>query len=186
MLQFLLTVSDESDHSKIEYIYDKFYAGMMRFAKSRLRRFGRTHNSFDAEDVVQNTFMKIVKNIDRIDMSRGEKAVKNYCFSILVNEISNLLQENFENFEIFEEFCLEKEYNYIEELEMRENYAKVVKAIESLDERYSVTLHLVFCEQMTVGEIAEMMGISPKTVYTRLARGKELLLNSLRGLELYE
>ena len=185
MLQFLLTVSDESDHSKIEYIYDKFYAGMMRFAKSRLRRFGRTHNSFDAEDVVQNTFMKIVKNIDRIDMSRGEKAVKNYCFSILVNEISNLLQENFENFEIFEEFCLEKEYNYIEELEMRENYAKVVKAIESLDERYSVTLHLVFCEQMTVGEIAEMMGISPKTVYTRLARGKELLLNSLRGLEYY-
>lgn len=185
MLQFLLTVSDESDHSKIEYIYDKFYAGMMRFAKSRLRRFGRTHNSFDAEDVVQNTFMKIVKNIDRIDMSRGEKAVKNYCFSILVNEIYNFLEENIEIFEFVEEFWPDEEYNYIEELKMRENYARVVKAIEELDERYSTTLYLVFSEEKTVGEIAEMMGISPKTVYTRLARGKKLLLNSLRGLEYY-
>ena len=185
MLQFLLTVSDESDHSKIEYIYNTFYKGMMRFALSRLRSYGRRNYMLEAEDAVQNAFMKIVKHIDKIDFSRGEKNVKNYCFTILTNEISNLLQENFENFEIFEEFCLEKEYNYIEELEMRENYAKVVKAIESLDERYSVTLHLVFCEQMTVGEIAEMMGISPKTVYTRLARGKKLLLNSLRGLEYY-
>ena len=34
---------------------------------------------------------------------------------------------------------------------------------------------------MTVNEIADMMGISAKTVYTRLARGKKLLLDSIKG-----
>jgi len=181
MLQFLLTVSDESDHSKIEYIYNKFYAGMMRFALSRLRSYGRRNYMLEAEDALQNAFMKIVKNIDKIDFSRGEKNVKNYCFTILTNEISNLLQENFENFEIFEEFCLEKEYNFIEELEIKERYDEVVKAIRKLDEKYSYTLYLTFCREMTVNEIAEMMGISTKTVYSRLARGKQLLLDSLEG-----
>ena len=32
-------------------------------------------------------------------------------------------------------------------------------------------------------QIADLMGISPKTVYTRLARGKKLLLDSLNGVE---
>ena len=35
----------------------------------------------------------------------------------------------------------------------------------------------------TQREIADLMGISPKTVYTRLARGKKLLLDSLNGVE---
>ena len=43
--------------------------------------------------------MKITKYIDNIDFSRGEKDVKNYCLSILSNEISNILSENQENFE---------------------------------------------------------------------------------------
>jgi RNA polymerase sigma-70 factor (ECF subfamily) len=153
---------------------------MMRFAASKLGRFGRSVESHEAEDAVQNAFVKIVKNIDKIDFSRGEKRVKNYCFSILVNEIYNFLEENIEIFEFVEEFWPDEEYNYIEELNMQENYARVVKAIEELDERYSTTLYLVFSEEKTVGEIAEMMGISPKTVYTRLARGKKLLLDSLK------
>jgi DNA-directed RNA polymerase specialized sigma24 family protein len=37
---------------------------------------------------------------------------------------------------------------------------------------------------MTVKEIADMMGISAKTVYTRLARGKKLLLDSLKGAKI--
>lgn len=183
MLQFLLTISDESSHNKIEYIFNRFHRNMIWFARSKFRKFGIYDNSCMAEDVVQNTFIKIVKSIDKIDLSLGDKSVKNYCFGILINEIYNFLEENQKNFEkneIFEEFCFEEEYNYIEELNMQENYARVVKAIEELDERYSTTLYYVFCKEMTVADVAEMMGISPKTVYTRLARGKKLLLHSLK------
>ena len=181
MLQFLLTLSDESNHEKIQKIYNKYYDRMMRYAVCKFRDFNRKNFVFDAEDVVQNTFMKITKYIDRIDFSRGETDVKNYCFTILNNEINSFLKNNQDNFEIFEEFCLENEYNFIEGLELRENYNQVVNAIEDLDEMYSITLYLVFCKEMTVNEIAEMMGITTNTVYTRLARGKKLLLDSLKG-----
>ena len=60
----------------------------------------------------------------------------------------------------------------------------MVKAIETLDERYSTTLYMVYCQEMTVNEIAEMMGISTKTVYTRLARGRKLLLDTIKGEKL--
>ena len=92
-----------------------------------------------------------------------------------------MLGDNEENFEFDEEFYSEKEYNFIEELEIQESYNEVVKGIKSLDEKYSTTLYLIFCKEKTVNEVAEMMGLTPKTVYTRLARGKELLLNSVKG-----
>ena len=184
MLQFLLTISDESNHSKIEHIYKTHHDNMMRYAISKFQDLGRTNFAYDAEDAVQNAFIKITKYINKIDFSHSENDIRNYCFSILCNEICNVISDNQENFDYFEEFCLKKEYNFIEELEIRENYNQVVKAIESLDEKYSTTLYLVFCKEMTVNEIAEMMGISTKTVYTRLARGKKLLLDSLKGAEL--
>lgn len=181
MLQFLLTITDEAYHSKIEHIYYKYHDYMMRYAVGKFRSFGRTNFGYDAEDAVQNAFVKISKFIDKIDFSRGERDVKNYCLTILHNEIFNTLEENEENFEFGEEFCLDIEYNFIEEIEIRERYEEVIKAIQDLDPKYSTTLYLIFFKENTVNEIAEMMGISTKTVYTRLARGRTLLLDSLKG-----
>ncbi len=186
MLQFLLTLTDESNHGKIVHIYDTYHDYMMRYAVSKFQAMGRTNSVYDAEDAVQGAFVKITRYIAAIDFSRGEKDVKNYCFAILNNEICNVLNDNQEIYELDEDFCSGTEYNFIEELEIRESYKKVVKAIEALDEKYSTTLYLVFCKEKTVHEIAEMMGISKKTVYTRLTRGKQLLLDSLKGAKINE
>ena len=122
-------------------------------------------------------------------MSSVEHLVEN-GLSLLEEDISfidgRILNENEENIELDEEFCSTSEYNFIEELEIQEKYDRVVKIIEKLDEKYSTTLYLVFCKEMTVKEIADMMGISTKTVYTRLARGKKLLLDSLKGAKIDE
>ena len=186
MLQFLLTLTDESNHEKIERLYDTYHEYMTRYAISKFKSFGRTNFVYDAEDAVQNTFMKITKYINSIDFSRGEKDVKNYCFSILCNEISNVLNDNQETYEFDEELCSESEYNFVERLEIQENYNEVVRAIEALDEKYSTTLYLIFCKEKTVNQVAEMMGLATKTVYTRLARGKKLLLDSLKGANVNE
>ena len=181
MLQFLLTLTDESNHGKIEHIYDTYHEYMMKCAVSKFKSMGRSNVIYDAEDAVQNAFMKIAKYIDAIDFSRDEKDVKNYCLAVLTNEICNVLNFNQENSEFDEEFLSKNEYNFIEEIEIKERFDEVVKAIEELDERYSTTLELAFCKEMTPNEIADMMGITVKTVYTRLARGKKLLLDSLKG-----
>ena len=186
MLFYLLTISKESDHPKIKYIYDNFHDRMMRFAASRFRDKGRKTYLYDAEDAVQATFVKITRHIDRIDFSADKKQIQSYVFSILSNEISSLLKENSKNFENLEEFSLKDEYNFIKELEIRENYDRVVFAIAALDEIYSTTLSLVYLEEMSVKDVAKMMGISKKTVYTRLSRGKKLLIKSVKGRIVYE
>lgn len=179
MLQFLLTISDEAHHSDIERIYDKYHDLMIKYAQTRFNRAKRKNFTYDAEDAVQNSFLKIVKNIDRIDFSQDEKFIKNYCICILDNEIYNILGDKELNCQDLAEYFIEDEFAFINELEMKENYAEIVKAIESLDEKYSTTLFLVCCRGMKVNEIAEMIGISPQTVYTRLRRGKKILQDKL-------
>ena len=166
MLLFLMSMAEESDRGNIEAFYNKYKKDMMKYARSRLRRAGRKNYLFDAEDAVQATFFKIIKYISKIDFDREEKAVKNYIFSILTNEINKILRKK-ENFlENVEEFSEESIYNLIEELEIQKNYKKVIEAISKMDEIYSITLMYVFIEEKSVKEIASLMGISQKTVYT--------------------
>lgn len=186
MLQFLLAISDEANHGSVTDLYYKYNDYMLKFAVSKFKNMGRPNCVYDAEDVVQNAFVKITKYINRIDFSAGEISVKNYVFTILNNEICNLVRENVMFEELDESLVEEAEYNLAEELEVRERYNEVVKAIEGLDEKYSTSLFLLYCKEMTVDEIADMMGISPKTVYTRIARGKNLLISILKGAEAYE
>ena len=183
MLQFLLSISDESNHDKIEEIFLKYHDTMLKFAQRKLLYYNNDDHIHNAEDAVQNAFVKIVKNIDKIDFDRGERAVKNFIFSILVNEIYNILEKNKTFLEFDEELYPNEEYNIIDELNMQESYEKVVLAFEKLDEKYSTTLFLHFDKLMSIKEIAEMMGISEKTVYTRFERGKKLLKNIMEGHE---
>lgn len=186
MLQFLLTLTDEGNQSKVERIYHTYYDLMMKYALSKFNTFQSSNCQYDAEDAVQTTFIKIVRYINNINFSRSENDVKSYVFSILNNEICNILNESkntFEDFENFEDFCIENEYNFLEEIEIQEKYIDVVKAIENLDEKYSTILYLVFCKGLSINQITEIMGISTKTVYTRLSRGKKLLIDSLKELK---
>jgi len=186
MLQFLLTLADESDHDRVEELYNKYYNYFLKCSVTKFKAAGRSNCVCDAEDAVQNTFMKIIKYLSNIDFSRGEKDVKSYCLAILSNEICNILNESQEKYEFFEELCSETEYNFVDELEVQEQYDRILEAAKGLDIKYSTTLQLFFSKGMTPAEIAETMGISTKTVYTRIARGKKLLLESLEEVETNE
>ena len=183
MLLYLLTLTEESNHGKIEYLYNSYYTDMMDFAKIKLMDAGRKNFTYDAEDAVQNTFVKIINNIENVDFSRENKNIRGFVFSILTNEIYNILREK----EIFTEYDEEKlsnvNFNYIETLIIIEQCNDAIEAIKKMDDKYSSTLYLAICEEMPVKDIAKLMGISEKTVYTRLARGKKLLLNSVRGVK---
>ena len=71
MLQFLLSIADEKDHAKIEYLYNRYHEDMIRFARYRLRQKKMPNYELDAEDAVQNAFLKITKYIDKVDFTRG-------------------------------------------------------------------------------------------------------------------
>ena len=93
MLAFLLSLADEKDHAKIEYLYRRYHNDMLRFARSRLHQMGMPNYELDAEDAVQNAFFKITKYIRKIDFTAEEKEIKAYVLRIVANETINLASD---------------------------------------------------------------------------------------------
>ena len=183
MLLFLLSISDESNSSKIEYIYNNFHNDMLRFAKTRLKNSGLPNYLIDAEDSVQNAFMKIVKYIDSIDFSVSQKELKAYVITIVANETANIIASYREISDLDENVADLDDCEFFERLHIKDRYEQVIKAIAGLDEKYSITLMYYYQNDMSVNEIAGLMGISAKTVYSRLSRGKRLLIDLMEGAE---
>ena len=179
VLNFLLMIADESNREKIEYIYYKYHDDMIRFARYKLKDFDIDSYELDSEDVVQNAFLKIVKYIDAIDISKPENQLKSYIFSIVANETKNFIEDDthYDDIDIYAETMID-DY-FFDKLQINIRYGHVVEKIKQLDERYSITLLLYYGEEMDVKKISELMEIAEKTVYTRLERGKRLLLEIL-------
>lgn len=180
MLLFLLTIADEGEADKVEYVYNTYHEDMLRFAKSRLRNAGLSSYLIDAEDAVQNAFVKITKYIKKIDFDASPMEIRTYLFSVVSNEVTNIIKD-YKYFDDIEDYAdVISDESFFEEIKVREKYQEVMTAIKKLDEKYSITFLYYYHRDMSVKEIAELMGISEKTVYTRLERGRKLLLDILR------
>lgn len=181
MLLFLQAISDPRDHEKVESIYHQYRDRMLRLAGARLRQMGVSNAELDAEDVVQNAFVKIVRHIDKLDFSLGEGAVLGYVMKIVANEAASFAADRTEcdSLDAYQNTLTDRDF--LEQLRVSERYDAVVEAIRRLDERYSITLSLRYVEEMSVKDIAALLGIAEKSVYTRIERGKKKLLQMLEG-----
>ena len=179
MLAFLLAVSDGKHNAEIIELYNKYSADMLVLAKSYLKRKNQFDYEVAAEDAVQNAFLKIIRYSHKIRFDEPEKMVRAYVYAVLINECKLLIKENHIEIPISEcERCADDK-NFFEELCIKERFETVVAAIKTLDERYSITIFYHCFKEMSVKEIAAMMGISEKTVYTRILRGRVALLKAL-------
>ena len=176
LLSFLLLVCDDDDKEKVEYIYKKYHHNMLKYAKHQLKRRSVPNYEAEAEDVVQASFLKISRYIKQIRFDMGEGAVKSYVFTIVLNEAINSANEYVATVNIDDCFELSTEDEFFEQLPIKEDYEKVMKAIERLDDKYRYTLMLRYTHDMSVKEISQLMGLPEKTVYTRLERGRKQLL----------
>lgn len=148
-----------------------------------------------ARDVTQNVMERIILNIETL---KSEKSFKPWAMRITVNEINmyfrNLKRYNktFASVENIEEFCETQEIN-IEDLEAdilecllnKEAGLNVMRALDSLDEKYREVIRLnIICEYKLI-EIADILNVNVNTVRTRYVRGlvklKEAFVNIERG-----
>lgn len=176
MLSFLLMVCDDDDKEKVEHIYKKYHHDMLKYAKVQLKKMNVPDYETEAEDVVQAAFLKISRYIKKIQFDMGEGAVKSYVFSIVLNEAINSSNEYVATVNIDDCFEVSTEDEFFEQLPIKEDYEKVIKSIEKLDDKYRYTLMLRYTHDMSVKEISQLLGLPEKTVYTRLERGRKQLL----------
>lgn len=183
MLIFLLTIPDESVLRKILILYSKYHLNMLRYARSLLRCLGDKNYYKDAEDIVQNAFVKISRYIDNIDFSRSEDAIGGYLFTIVENEVSDFLAKQEKCDELDEMLTICNECDLFEEFSKKELYNNIVREIKRLDPKYSEVLWMYLVEEKKASEIAEILDLKVNTVYTRIERGISMVREKFKEEE---
>lgn len=141
----------------IENILRKYADTVYRIA------FARVKNSHDAEDIMQEVFMRFIKRAPVFENDEHEKA---WFIRVAVNCSKTLLASPWRN-RVSEEktdtpyFDTEK--------------SEVWYAVETLPEKTRVVIHLFYYEDMSVAEISAATGKSISSVKTTLHRGRKKL-----------
>lgn len=181
MLIYLLSISSEETKPKIRGFYREYKEDLIKLAISVLKDAGDTNYLTDAQDVVQNTFVRVTRYINkfpRMDVSHQ----KAYLYAIAENEIRDFLDEYNKLKNISLELTdIPDNKNFLEDIDIKERYNEVVDAIYALDERYSTVLLFRYAENYSVKRIAQVLGVDRAVVYSRLRKGKTLLLEKLEG-----
>lgn len=179
MLNFILSTTPIEYHDKITYLFETFHDDMLRLAKARLRAAKVPDPEHNAEDILQNCFLRITKYCDSIEFESGDDHLKSYVMTITANESYKFIQKHQYCEELDVNCEDESESHLLEDIILEERYNDIVTAIKKMDEKYSIPLFHYFVNEASPKKIAELLGLPEKTVYTRISRGKTKLIEKL-------
>lgn len=142
-------------------------------------------NTDDAEDIVQNTFLRLIQN--KADFN-DEEHRKRWLIRVAVNLCKNqfrsacrsretlMANENIQNISD-SLFC---SYTGIPS-EQSEAESGVFTAVTELPENMRIVVHLFYYEDYSVKDIADILGKSESVILTRLHRARNKLREKLKG-----
>ena len=141
-------------------------------------------DSYDAEDLVQETYLKALRSFSSFQPGTNFRA---WIFRILRNTFLSS-RKTFER-RMIDTLELEEKVPKLavvtetpETILMdRSNIQRVQRTIDDLPAHYRETLLLCEVEEMSYGEIAEILSIPIGTVMSRLARARKAVRQSLRS-----
>jgi len=146
-------------------------------------------NEADAEDVAQEAVLKAFKNLSRF---RQEAKFSTWVIQITINEAKMKLRKDRRHlYESLDEGQQNEGGDYIpkdfadwreipsEALEQSELRQALVRALDSLPEKYRMVLILRDVQQLSINETAEALGLSEANVKTRLCRARLQMRDAL-------
>jgi len=128
------------------------------------------------EDIVQETFLKIYKNIEKFDI---KKKFSTWAFEIAKNTAISYLRKSKKHIPITDIEISVPEMHY-ENTIRHENKELVNKILSEMEKKYKEVLGLFYFEELSYEEIAKKLKLSINTVRTRIRRGKNILMQKLK------
>jgi RNA polymerase sigma-70 factor (ECF subfamily) len=144
--------------------------------------FARVGNAEDAEDIVQETYLKAHRNFHTF---RHETSIKNWLSQILINTVRDHFRKGGRSVETVEwDDSLESEEMLAEagpeeRLCKSDCHPELMKALSALPEQLLVPLLLREIDDATYEEIAQILEVPKGTVMSRLFRARKLLRKKL-------
>lgn len=142
-------------------LYDQYSEHVFRLAFSFLG------SPADAEDIVQDVFLKVLEKQCRID--KGKE--KSFLLTVTANCCRDFLKQVYRKRVVAYDDVEGK--LYYENLSSEES--ELIKAVMHLPQKYRIAIHLHYYEGYTFKEIARILHLSPSAVSMRIHRGREEL-----------
>lgn len=133
--------------------------------------YNKTRNSADTDDILQEVFVKIIRNIDKVNQSEN---LRQYLYGM----VRNTLNDYFKNQKIFSDKTdIQEQFSEIEDNSLNETIAEccIKPFINKLPDNYKQALLMTEFQHISQKELAEKLNISYSGAKSRVQRGKEKL-----------
>lgn len=147
----------------ISRIVRQYSAMLLKLASTRL-------SAADAEDAVQETFLRLLSRRPSFRDAEHEKA---WLIRTTLHRASDIRRQASRAALPIEEAALENEA-------APQTESDLLSAVRALPENYSAVIHLHYYEGYSIKEIAKLLRLPAATVGTRLSRGRDRLRQMLK------
>lgn len=142
------------------------------------QRYAKT--ALEAEDIFQESFMKIFDNIHKIDNLKSvDKWVKTIVIRTALNYYERTTKKEFRNVAL-EQMHIEPEGDNYEDVFSRMDMEILLAVISELPNGTRSVVNLYLIDGYTHTEIGVMLSIEESTSKSQLSRGKRLIIKKLK------
>ena len=143
----------------------------------------------DADDLFQETWIKVSKSIDKAD----NEYFKQWLFRICINHYKDNYRKEKRRKDVFYDYFdsnESKDYvlentNYSlsaeEEYQSKREYERIIERINNLPEKLKIPMVLFYFQQMKYEEMARILSVPEGTIKSRLNAAKKRLRKELNG-----
>lgn len=138
-------------------------------------------NEQDAEDAVQDVFLRVFEQIKRY---RGQSAFKTWLTAIVVNICRDKLRRR----KVRRALALDwlrghaSHHNVPAEVDQRQESQQLWSLINThLDDKHRMPLILHYHQRLSCAEVADILGVRISTVYSRLNTARQRLREQLQA-----
>jgi RNA polymerase sigma-70 factor (ECF subfamily) len=165
------------------------FAELVDLYKEKLYRLAYRYvgNRQEAEDIVQETFLRLYKNLDRFDETLKfstwiYRIATNLCIDRLrKRKASYSLDADIGDGESADGYSMlpSNEMSPENQVLLSESQELIRKAIDTLPEKYKSVIILRYLQDLSLQEIGDVLHMPVTTVKTRVHRGREYLRRKL-------
>jgi len=152
---------------RIDYLLQQYSNSLFRLCLFMLK------NENDAEDAIQDTFIKYLQKAPFFTDTEHEKA---WLFKVASNTCLDMLRYR-------QKHPMEK-LDLAQYLPAKTEQPEILEVLLELPKKYRLVLILYYVEGYRISEIAEIIRKTPSAVKMRLQKGRKLLKNAYGKEEL--
>ncbi|WP_299892314.1 RNA polymerase sigma factor [uncultured Lacinutrix sp.] len=142
-----------------------------------------TKNKEEAEEVSQDTFIKVYKNLSKF---KGDSKFSTWIYKVAYNTcLDNLKKQKREHNTVtineFTEHEVKTLDNALSKMETKERQIAIQNCIQKLPSDDAFILTLYYFEEQSLEEIAKVVNLKPNNVKVKLFRSRKKLATILRA-----